>query len=72
MKGLKERTRQPESFLKECLDSIAILIKKGPYTSKYSLRPEYKKLSEAERAASLNENDGKDEDEDDLEMEDVV
>ncbi|EDK37990.2 hypothetical protein PGUG_02088 [Meyerozyma guilliermondii ATCC 6260] len=72
MKGLKERTRQPESFLKECLDSIAILIKKGPYTSKYSLRPEYKKLSEAERAAGLNENDGKDEDEDDLEMEDVV
>lgn len=72
MKGLKERTRQPESFLKECLESIAILIKKGPYTSKYSLRPEYRKLSEAERAASFNENDGKDDDDDEIEMEDVV
>lgn len=72
MKGLKERTRQPESFLKECLDSIANLIKKGPYTSKYSLRPEYKKLSDAERAASFNDSNAKDDDEDDSDMEDVV
>ncbi|KAG7663406.1 uncharacterized protein J8A68_003058 [[Candida] subhashii] len=76
MKGLKERTRQPESYLKESLDSIANLIKKGPYTSKYNLKPEYRKLRDAERAVRLGldtteDNENQDEDEDE-EMEDVV
>ncbi|KAI5951974.1 hypothetical protein KGF54_005049 [Candida jiufengensis] len=78
IKGLKERTKQPESYLKESLDSIATLIKKGPYTSKWCLKPEYKKLRDAERAARLgldeeedkeNEEDNNDDDED---MEDVI
>ncbi|KAJ8100401.1 transcription initiation factor IIF, beta subunit [Lipomyces tetrasporus] len=42
MKGFRERTRQPEAYLKEVLESIAILNKKGPYALKYSLKPEYK------------------------------
>lgn len=42
LKGLKERTKQPEVYLKEVLDEIAILIKKGPYSMKYSLKPEFK------------------------------
>lgn len=79
MKGLKERTRQPETYLKESLESIANLNKKGPYTSKYNLKPEYKRLRDAERAARLgavvgddgNDEDNKDED-DDIEMEDVI
>lgn len=81
IRGLRERTRQPESYLKESLDSIANLIKKGPYTSKYTLKPEYKKLRDAERAAKAgininedeNENqDNKDDEDDDEEMEDVI
>lgn len=77
MKGLKERTRQPETYLKESLESIANLIKKGPYTSKYNLKPEYKRLRDAERAARLGGvvDDVKDEDkddDDDIEMEDVI
>lgn len=55
LKGLKERTRQPEAHLKECLDKVAILVKKGPYAFKYTLRPEYKKLKEEERKATLGE-----------------
>lgn len=76
MKGLKERTRQPESYLKESLDSIANLIKKGPYTSKYNLKPEYRRLRDAERAARLGlameDEQEENEEEDDIEMEDVV
>ncbi|CAH2354574.1 transcription initiation factor IIF subunit beta [[Candida] railenensis] len=81
MKGLKERTRQPESYLKESLESIANLIKKGPYTSKYNLKPEYKRLRDAERAARLglvtNDDENKsgdddDDEDDDIEMEDVI
>lgn len=79
MKGLKERTRQPESYLKESLESIATLIKRGPYTSKYTLKPEYRRLRDAERAVRLgldnddeqNKENNEDEDEDE-EMEDVV
>lgn len=42
LKGLRERTRQPEAYLKEVLDTIAILNKKGPYATKYGLRSEFK------------------------------
>lgn len=76
MKGLKERTRQPETYLKESLESIANLIKKGPYTSKYNLKPEYRRLRDAERAArlgtNLDEDEEKKDDDDDVEMEDVI
>lgn len=76
MKGLKERTRQPESYLKESLESVANLIKKGPYTSKYNLKPEYRRLRDAERALRLgldtNEEVEDNDDDDEDEMEDVV
>ncbi|KAK9461396.1 transcription initiation factor IIF, beta subunit-domain-containing protein [Lipomyces oligophaga] len=42
MRGLRERTHQPEAYLKEVLDNVAVLNKKGPYASKYSLKPTYK------------------------------
>ena len=64
--------------MKESLESIANLIKKGPYTSKYNLKPEYKRLRDAERAARLGqdatneaEEEKDDEDEDD-DMEDII
>lgn len=75
MKGLKERTRQPETYLKESLELIANLIKKGPYTSKYNLKPEYKRLRDAERAARMGEDVKKEDDDNDDEdddMEDVI
>lgn len=68
MKGLKERTKQPELYLKELLESIANLIKKGPYTLKYNLKPEYRRLRDAEKKAE----DGDKQDDDDDDMEDVV
>ncbi|EDK43008.1 hypothetical protein LELG_01186 [Lodderomyces elongisporus NRRL YB-4239] len=78
IKGLKERTKQPESYLKESLESIATLIKKGPYTSKWALKAEYKKLRDAERAARLGLTEEQDkekeneEEDDDEDMEDVI
>lgn len=78
LKGLKERTKQPEAHLKECLDKVAILVKKGPYAFKYTLKPEYKKLKEDERKATLGElvdesqDINNEDDEDEVEMEDIV
>ncbi|KAH3674943.1 hypothetical protein WICMUC_002963 [Wickerhamomyces mucosus] len=79
LKGLKERTKQPEIYLKETLDQIAQLIKKGPYIGKWALKKEFKELKDQERAERLGElntgdNDEEEEEEndEDLEMEDVV
>ncbi|CAB91188.1 Transcription initiation factor IIF subunit beta [Schizosaccharomyces pombe] len=47
LKGLREYVKQPEVYLKEVLDSIAILNKRGPYALKYSLKPEYKGTMDA-------------------------
>ncbi|SCW00979.1 LAFE_0D02366g1_1 [Lachancea fermentati] len=78
LKGLKERTKQPEVYLKECLDQVAILVKKGPYALKYTLKNEYKRLKEAERAARLGElaqdddEEAHNAEEEEVEMEDVL
>ncbi|GMM33694.1 transcription factor IIF subunit [Saccharomycopsis crataegensis] len=83
MKGLKERVKQPDSWLKECLDSVATLIKRGPYASKYCLKPEYKKMRDVarvERQKELGlditnpEDENKDDEDadDDVEMETIV
>lgn len=70
LKGLKERTKQPEVYLREVLDSMAVLNKSGPYAMKYSLQQEYKQLSNS--AGAQEEDDGADDDDDDVEMETVL
>lgn len=88
MKGLKEKTNQPEVYLKECLENIAVMERRGPYALKYRLRDEYKKSREVERKVqqglSLDEveeeerkraqeaDDAADEEDEDVEMEDVA
>ncbi|KAJ3226755.1 hypothetical protein HK099_004173 [Clydaea vesicula] len=48
-KSLVERTKQPQQFLKEVLNDICILNKRGPYKQEYGLKPEFKsKKVEAE------------------------
>lgn len=86
VRGLRERTKQPEVYLRAVLDSIAILNKRGPYAMKYGLKEEYKALqssgasvqSMVEQAPAAPEgmesefdNDNMDEDEEDMEMENV-
>lgn len=78
LKGLKERTKQPEVYLKETLEQIAQLIKKGPYALKYALKREFKELKDQERAERLgelskeNDEDEEEDNDEDVEMEDVV
>ncbi|WBW72485.1 transcription factor TFIIF complex beta subunit Tfg2 [Schizosaccharomyces osmophilus] len=55
LKGLREYVKQPEVYLKEVLDSIAILNKRGPYALKYSLKPEYKGTMDAATRELLNQ-----------------
>ncbi|RGB40655.1 transcription initiation factor IIF, beta subunit-domain-containing protein, partial [Rhizophagus diaphanus] len=41
LRGLKDYAKQPESYLKDVLNEIAILDKRGSYNSCYHLKPEY-------------------------------
>ncbi|KDN53172.1 hypothetical protein K437DRAFT_253500 [Tilletiaria anomala UBC 951] len=45
---LRQRTQQPESYLREVLQSIAVIQQKGQYSGKWGLRQEYSQ-SEARR-----------------------
>jgi len=44
-KALRERTKQPESYLKEALSEIADLQKRGPYANNWSLKEGFKSKS---------------------------
>ncbi|OMH81933.1 Transcription initiation factor IIF subunit beta [Zancudomyces culisetae] len=55
-KGLLEFTKQPSTYLKEVLGDIAILNKRGPYNSMYSLKPEYMSISGANAGGNGNAN----------------
>lgn len=72
--SLKARLNQPAAFLKETLDKVAILIKAGPMSGKYQLKPEFTNTGsgaydnvKAEAAPDMTEDDDDDED-----MEDVI
>ncbi|KAJ3164539.1 hypothetical protein HDU88_005185 [Geranomyces variabilis] len=41
-KGLADRTQQPLAWLKEVLNEVAVLNRRGPYVGLYELKPEFK------------------------------
>ncbi|RKO96058.1 hypothetical protein CAUPRSCDRAFT_8558 [Caulochytrium protostelioides] len=48
LKALIDKTQQPSGWLREVLQDITVLNKRGPYTGMYQLKPEYR-----DRAADL-------------------
>lgn len=54
LRALREETRQPESYLRETLSSIADLHKRGPYVGQWSLKKEY--VQERKAAEQRNQN----------------
>lgn len=78
--SLRARLRQPESFLKETLEKVAILMRAGTMTGKYQLKPEYTNTDpgtfdnvKAEAAPDMDPGVlGMVEDDEDEEMEDVL
>ncbi|KAF2707489.1 hypothetical protein K504DRAFT_383619 [Pleomassaria siparia CBS 279.74] len=69
MKAIKNKTRQPEAYLKEVLADIAQLVKSGPFASCYKRQAMYD--GRGSQAAQRKPEDDVD-DSDDEEMEDVV
>lgn len=80
MKALRAELQQPEVYLRETLEKVAVLAKSGRFATQWSLKPENKLANYeggVDAAAPTNEEEsdtGMDEDEDDedIKFEDVV
>ncbi|KAI9709318.1 MAG: hypothetical protein M1820_003438 [Bogoriella megaspora] len=70
MKRLRVQTKQPEAWLKECLQDIAYMVKSGPFANLWTLKEEYssqvssnQQKGEANGDAGIEDDDiGSDED----------
>ncbi|KAF2253425.1 transcription initiation factor IIF [Trematosphaeria pertusa] len=72
MKTLKQRTRQPEAYLKEVLGDIAQLVKSGPFASCWQRLQMYNRESANMKQEKPPDADVGDSGDDEEEMEDVV
>lgn len=82
MKALRAELQQPEAYLRETLDRIAVLAKSGRFATQWSLRPEnlpenYANAEEEAPAGAMGDDsdlaDLDDEDDDgDIKFEDVA
>lgn len=78
IKAFRGRIPQPEAYLRETLDRIAVLHRSGTFANHWSLKPEYEDMLASlpkpadDAVAPRNEDDDDDEDEEDLKMEDVL
>lgn len=71
MKVLRQELQQPEAYLRETLDKIAILHKSGPFATNWGLKPENKQENYAAPetlAQAVPGADDMDEDDEDVDM----
>ncbi|EHK25013.1 uncharacterized protein TRIVIDRAFT_128281, partial [Trichoderma virens Gv29-8] len=73
MKALRQRTQQPDSYLRQVLEEVAVLNKSGPFANHYCLSEAYRDKggNDAKEAAAEAMDDDGDDDEGE-EMEDVL
>lgn len=72
MKALRQRTQQPQDYLRTTLEEVAVLNKSGPFANHYCLSDAYrdKAGNDSKEEAAAAEDDG--EDDEPEEMEDVL
>lgn len=54
-KALRNRLRQPEAYIKETLEEIAVLVKSGDFVATYKLKPDYQRLNEMQAGVIKDE-----------------
>lgn len=78
IKAFRGSIPQPEAYLRETLDKIAVLHRTGTFANHWSLKPEYQSMVASlpkpadDAAAPKPEALSEDEDEEDIKMEDVL
>ena len=77
LRALKQRTRQPEAYVKSVVEKIATLIRAGPFTMNYKLNPEYERsvnlggVQKEEAAAERSDLEDDDDDDEADDFEDI-
>lgn len=71
MKALRQRTLQPEAYLRQVLEDIAVQNKTGKFANTYSLTDAYRDKS-ADAKVEAAEEDDEDDDDEEMKMEDVI
>ena len=56
LKALKYELKQPETFIKQTLDSIAVLVRSGDFAMNYKLKDEYEAVANIKPEEVKNEN----------------
>ena len=80
---MKEELDQPETYLRQVLESVAVLIRQGPYSNTWQLKPQYRENSfdyvkdEIAPGPEISEDQGlgdagASEDDENVKMEDVL
>lgn len=73
MKALRQRTHQPDAWLRQVVEEVCVLQKTGTFANHYMLSEAYRdKGGDESKAAAAEAVDDGDGDEDDEEMEDVL
>ena len=78
IKAFRGKIPQPEAYLRECLDKIAVLHRSGTFANHWSLKSEYQGMvaslpKPADDAAVVKPDAlSEDEDDEDIKMEDVL
>jgi len=85
MKSLRREIPQPEAFIREMLERIAVMHRNGRFANMWALRPDYRNTMAASRNVALPSGDtaapvnapggadaDDDDDDDDIKMEDVL
>ena len=69
MKALRQKTKQPEAYLREVMEKIGVLVRSGPFSNNWTLQNEIM-LADSKNAVGEIKEEEEDDDED-MEMEDV-
>ncbi|KAI1360591.1 transcription initiation factor IIF, beta subunit-domain-containing protein [Xylaria arbuscula] len=72
LKAFKQTLNQPEAWLRENLEEVAVLHKSGRFANYWELKPEYKRLNVQSVEGAPEAIDSDDGDDDNIEMEDVT
>lgn len=56
LKGLKNELKQPETFIKQMLDQVAVLVRSGDFAMNYKLRDEYEAIANIKPEEVKDEN----------------
>ena len=72
LRALKANVRQPEAWLRQVLEQIAILQKTGTFANTWTLKDEYQHMVKDPNSVAPDVAESDDDDEDDVTLEDVV